>query len=88
MDLSDRPRTVLLLGSTGSIGVQALDVIYRNPGRFRVAGLAAGGADPEALAAQVLASGAPAVAVRDPATGDGDPAKVWEALDRGTDPTV
>ena len=63
MDLSDRPRTVLLLGSTGSIGVQALDVIYRNPGRFRVAGLAAGGADPEALAAQVLASGAPAVAV-------------------------
>ena len=52
MDLSDRPRTVLLLGSTGSIGVQALDVIYRNPGRFRVAGLAAGGADPEALAAQ------------------------------------
>jgi 1-deoxy-D-xylulose-5-phosphate reductoisomerase len=63
MDLSDRPRTVLLLGSTGSIGVQALDVIQRNPQRFRVVGLAAGGADPEALAAQVLASGAPAVAV-------------------------
>jgi len=61
MDLPDRPRTVLLLGSTGSIGVQALDVIYRNPGRFRVVGLAAGGADPEALAAPVLASGAPAV---------------------------
>jgi 1-deoxy-D-xylulose-5-phosphate reductoisomerase len=63
MDLSDRPRTVLLLGSTGSIGVQALDVIQRNPHRFRVVGLAAGGADPEALAAQVLATGAPAVAV-------------------------
>ncbi len=63
MDLSDRPRTVLLLGSTGSIGVQALDVIQRNPDRFRVVGLAAGGADPEALAAQVLATGAPAVAV-------------------------
>jgi 1-deoxy-D-xylulose-5-phosphate reductoisomerase len=63
MDLSDGPRTVLLLGSTGSIGVQALDVIHRNPDRFRVVGLAAGGADPEALAAQVLASGAPAVAV-------------------------
>ncbi|MDQ2880698.1 MAG: 1-deoxy-D-xylulose-5-phosphate reductoisomerase [Actinomycetota bacterium] len=63
MDPSDRPRTVLLLGSTGSIGVQALDVIHRNPGRFRVVGLAAGGADPQALAAQVLASGAPAVAV-------------------------
>jgi 1-deoxy-D-xylulose-5-phosphate reductoisomerase len=63
MDLSDRPRTVLLLGSTGSIGVQALDVIQRNPDRFRVVGLAAGGADPEALATQVLATGAPAVAV-------------------------
>jgi 1-deoxy-D-xylulose-5-phosphate reductoisomerase len=63
MDLPNRPRTVLLLGSTGSIGVQALDVIQRNPQRFRVVGLAAGGADPQALAAQVLASGAPAVAV-------------------------
>ena len=63
MDLSDRPRTVLLLGSTGSIGVQALDVIQRNPRRFRVVGLAAGGANPEALAAQVQATGAPAVAV-------------------------
>src|SRR6478672_11209437 len=63
MDLSDRPRTVLLLGSTGSIGVQALDVIQRNPRRFRVVGLAAGGANPEALAAQVLQTGAAAVAV-------------------------
>ncbi|MDT7594535.1 MAG: 1-deoxy-D-xylulose-5-phosphate reductoisomerase [Pseudonocardiales bacterium] len=63
MDQADRPRTVLLLGSTGSIGVQALDVIQRNPQRFRVVGLAAGGADPQALAAQVLATGAPAVAV-------------------------
>jgi 1-deoxy-D-xylulose-5-phosphate reductoisomerase len=52
-----------LLGSTGSIGVQALDVVRRNPQRFRVAGLAAGGADPQALAEQVLASGAAAVAV-------------------------
>src|SRR5919205_2023953 len=63
MDLSARPRTVLLLGSTGSIGVQALDVVSRNPQRFRVVGLAAGGADPQALAAQVLQTGASAVAV-------------------------
>ncbi|MDQ4105249.1 MAG: 1-deoxy-D-xylulose-5-phosphate reductoisomerase [Actinomycetota bacterium] len=63
MDLSSRPRTVLLLGSTGSIGVQALDVVRRNPQRFRVVGLAAGGADPQALAAQVLQTGASAVAV-------------------------
>jgi 1-deoxy-D-xylulose-5-phosphate reductoisomerase len=63
MDLSHRPRSVLLLGSTGSIGVQALDVVHRNPQRFRVVGLAAGGADPQALAAQVLQTGAGAVAV-------------------------
>jgi len=63
MDPSDRPRSVLLLGSTGSIGLQALDVVRRNPARFRVVGLAAGGADPQALAAQVLQTGACAVAV-------------------------
>jgi 1-deoxy-D-xylulose-5-phosphate reductoisomerase len=63
MDPSPRPRSVLLLGSTGSIGVQALDVVARNPQRFRVVGLAAGGAQPQALAAQVLQSGARAVAV-------------------------
>jgi len=48
-------RSISLLGSTGSIGVQALDVISRNPGRFEVVALAAGGADPVALAAQVAA---------------------------------
>jgi 1-deoxy-D-xylulose-5-phosphate reductoisomerase len=63
MDLPHRPRSVLLLGSTGSIGVQALDVVHRNPQRFRVVGLAAGGADPQALAAQVLQTGARTVAV-------------------------
>jgi len=35
-------RTVLILGSTGSIGTQALDVIRANPERFDVVGLAAG----------------------------------------------
>jgi len=48
-------RSISLLGSTGSIGVQALDVISRNPGRFEVIALAAGGSDPVALAAQVAA---------------------------------
>ena len=32
---------VLILGSTGSIGTQALDVIAANPDRFEVVGLAA-----------------------------------------------
>ena len=35
-------RRVLILGSTGSIGTQALDVVRANPGRFDVVGLAAG----------------------------------------------
>lgn len=35
-------RRVVILGSTGSIGTQALDVIRRNPRRFDVVGLAAG----------------------------------------------
>ncbi|SDM74885.1 1-deoxy-D-xylulose 5-phosphate reductoisomerase [Lentzea albidocapillata subsp. violacea] len=37
------PRTVLVLGSTGSVGTQALDVIRRNRDRFQVVGLGAGG---------------------------------------------
>ncbi|WP_298179100.1 1-deoxy-D-xylulose-5-phosphate reductoisomerase [Saccharomonospora sp.] len=57
------PRTVLVLGSTGSIGTQALDVTGRNPDLFRVAGLAAGGSDPQALAQQVITHAVEAVAV-------------------------
>ncbi|MFH8250901.1 1-deoxy-D-xylulose-5-phosphate reductoisomerase [Microbacterium sp. B2969] len=44
-------RRVLILGSTGSIGTQALDVIRANPGRFEVVGLAAG-SNRDLLAAQ------------------------------------
>ncbi|MFB9908118.1 1-deoxy-D-xylulose-5-phosphate reductoisomerase [Allokutzneria oryzae] len=47
-------RSVLVLGSTGSVGAQALDVVRNAPGRFRVLGIAAGGGDPAAVAAQAL----------------------------------
>lgn len=47
-------RDVVVLGSTGSIGTQALDVVRANPDRFRVVGLAAGGDRPELLARQAL----------------------------------
>jgi 1-deoxy-D-xylulose-5-phosphate reductoisomerase len=53
----------VLLGSTGSVGTQAADVIRRNPGRFRVTGLAAGGGNPGLLAAQAIEFGAAVVAV-------------------------
>ena len=35
-------RRIVVLGSTGSIGTQALDVVARNPDRFEVVGLTAG----------------------------------------------
>jgi 1-deoxy-D-xylulose-5-phosphate reductoisomerase len=56
-------RSVLILGSTGSVGTQALDVVAANRDRFSVAGIAAGGADPAALARQAIEFGVHAVAV-------------------------
>ena len=61
---------VLILGSTGSIGTQALEVIAANPDRFEVVGLAAGGGNPDLLARQRAATGVRAVAVADPAAAD------------------
>ncbi len=57
---------VLLLGSTGSIGTQALEVIAANPDRFEVVGLAARGGNTELLASQIAATGTGNVAVADP----------------------
>ncbi|GGU11590.1 1-deoxy-D-xylulose-5-phosphate reductoisomerase [Nocardioides albus] len=48
-----RPRDVVILGSTGSIGTQALDLVRANPDKFRVVGLTAGGANRELFEAQV-----------------------------------
>ncbi len=45
-------RKVLILGSTGSIGTQALEVIAAAPEQFEVVGIAAGGSDPQAVIAQ------------------------------------
>ncbi|WNM26291.1 1-deoxy-D-xylulose-5-phosphate reductoisomerase [Demequina capsici] len=45
-------RSVSLLGSTGSIGTQAIDVISRNADAFDVVAIAAGGADPDLIASQ------------------------------------
>lgn len=56
-------RSVALLGSTGSIGTQALDVIGANPGSFEVTSIAAGGGQLDLLADQVVRFGVPLVAV-------------------------
>ncbi|MGB3334430.1 MAG: 1-deoxy-D-xylulose-5-phosphate reductoisomerase [Mycobacterium sp.] len=71
---------VLLLGSTGSIGTQALQVVAANPDRFEIVGLAAGGGNPQLLADQRAETGVANIAVAD--------AQVGEALDapyRGPD---
>ncbi|MFD4671609.1 1-deoxy-D-xylulose-5-phosphate reductoisomerase [Lentzea sp. NPDC058450] len=57
------PRTVLILGSTGSVGTQALDVIRRNRDRFRVVGLGAGGRQLDLLKEQAAEFDVPVVAV-------------------------
>jgi len=65
------PRQIVLLGSTGSIGTQAADIVRRNPGRFQLTGLASGGGNPGLLAAQALEFGAEVVAVaREDAAGE------------------
>lgn len=55
-DFSAAPaqRSVAILGSTGSIGTQALDIVGRNPDRFRVIALSAGGGQPQLIARQAV----------------------------------
>jgi 1-deoxy-D-xylulose-5-phosphate reductoisomerase len=58
-----RLREVVLLGATGSIGTQAVDVVLRNPDRFRIVALAAGGGRVDLLAEQAASLGVRTVAV-------------------------
>jgi len=62
--LAERRRKVLILGSTGSIGTQALEVIAANPDRFELVGLAAGGGNID-VPAQRAATGVTNIAVAD-----------------------
>ncbi|MEU7200042.1 1-deoxy-D-xylulose-5-phosphate reductoisomerase [Streptomyces sp. NPDC045470] len=48
----DGPRDIVILGSTGSIGTQAVDLVLRNPDRFRVTALSAAGGRVALLAEQ------------------------------------
>ena len=79
-------RDVVLLGSTGSIGTQAIDVVRAAPDRFRVVALAAGGDRPDLLAAQAIELGVEAVAVsRSTSAEDVQLALYAEAQRRGYD---
>src|SRR3984885_8993759 len=62
-------RRVVILGSTGSIGVQALDVVDRAPaGELEVVGLSAG-TDHEMLISQARSFGVKRIALADPDAG-------------------
>ena len=67
------PRRVVLLGATGSIGTQAVDVIARFPERFALAGVVAG-RDIQGLRAIADRFGVTRVAVVDPEPGAAVPA--------------
>jgi 1-deoxy-D-xylulose-5-phosphate reductoisomerase len=58
-------RRLVILGSTGSIGTQALQVVRDHPGRFEVVGLAAG-RNVDLLAGQAREFGVSSLALADP----------------------
>ncbi len=57
-------RSLVILGSTGSVGTQALDVVRHNPDRFKVVGLSAG-TNQELLVGQIREFLPPLVAIAD-----------------------
>jgi 1-deoxy-D-xylulose-5-phosphate reductoisomerase len=62
-------RSITILGSTGSVGTQALDVARRNPDRFRVVGLSAAGGNRELLVGQIREFLPPLVAIAEEQAG-------------------
>ncbi|MER7818086.1 1-deoxy-D-xylulose-5-phosphate reductoisomerase [Streptomyces sp. NPDC096153] len=62
-DPSEGRRDIVVLGSTGSIGTQAIDLVLRNPDRFRVTALSAAGGRVDLLAEQAHRLRVSAVAV-------------------------
>ncbi|MFF2524626.1 1-deoxy-D-xylulose-5-phosphate reductoisomerase [Streptomyces liangshanensis] len=62
-DPTEGRRDIVVLGSTGSIGTQAIDLVLRNPDRFRVTALSAAGGRVALLAEQARRLRARTVAV-------------------------
>ena len=70
-----QPRRIVLLGSTGSIGTQAIDVVDGAPHLFEVVALSAGGGNLELLARQAVHTGAAAVGIA-----SGDPRRLQDLI--------
>lgn len=60
-------REIVILGSTGSIGVQALEIVSANPDKFRVVGMSAGRKNPTLLMQQAKKFNVPIVGSMAPA---------------------
>ncbi|ABM08710.1 1-deoxy-D-xylulose-5-phosphate reductoisomerase [Pseudarthrobacter sp. PvP004] len=58
-----QPRKIVILGSTGSIGTQAIDVVDAAPHRFEVVALSAGGGNLALIAQQAVHTRAQAVGI-------------------------
>lgn len=71
-----QPRRIVILGSTGSIGTQAIDVVDGAPHLFEVVALSAGGGNLELLARQAVHTGAAVVGIA-----GGDPRRLAELID-------
>ncbi|MDQ1593963.1 MAG: 1-deoxy-D-xylulose-5-phosphate reductoisomerase [Arthrobacter pascens] len=71
-----QPRRIVLLGSTGSIGTQAIDVVDGAPHLFEVVALSAGGGNLELLARQAVHTRALAVGIA-----SGDPGRLQQLID-------
>jgi len=61
-------REIVILGSTGSIGVQALEIVAANPNKFRIVGLSAGRKNPALLMEQAKKFNVPIVGSMAPAS--------------------
>ena len=86
---SPEPRSVVLLGSTGSIGTQTLDVVAAAPDRFTVTGLAAGGGNLELLVSQAVRWQVGHVGVSDESKAEELRTRLAAAWPRGVDlPTI
>lgn len=76
-----QPRRIVLLGSTGSIGTQAIDVVDGAPHLFEVVALSAGGGNLELLARQAVHTKARAVGIA-----QGDAAELQRLIDAAAAP--
>jgi 1-deoxy-D-xylulose-5-phosphate reductoisomerase len=70
-----QPRRIVILGSTGSIGTQAIDVVDGAPHLFEVVALSAGGRNLELLAGQAVHTRAKAVGIA-----SGDPRRLQDLI--------